>query len=152
MQYSFVAPYIYNAHTRVIAKGIKYGSYDAIKEAAESMAEFVRFSDVLVPMPSHHGYATQTFKLCMAISQLTGAPVSNVLRGKARQPLYDAKKSGQSVNWTDLGLYIDGVLPEGKNIIVVDNVIDTGASAKAAIAAIGSCTVLAYAMTSKSFR
>lgn len=152
MSFNFVAPHNYNSSSRKIAIAIKQGEVNAILSAAEEMAEFVTGNAILVPMPSHFGYAIQTFRLAQALSQLTGAAVCDILKGKSRDSLFNEKKRGHRVKWDTLGYYIDGAIPSNRKVYVIDNCIDTGASGKAAASVIGDCTILAYAMTKKTFR
>ena len=102
---------------------------------------------VLVPVPGHHGYAEETTKLCRSISMATGLPVCDVLRGNDRESNYLAKKNGRPLTEAQLGFTQIKPLPKGCIPVVVDNVVDTGVSAKAAIHAMGKGIVLTFAMT-----
>lgn len=152
MKYYYDSYTVYNCQSRAIAHGIKNGDMQSIHTAAERMAALVPDNAVLVPMPSHHGYATQTLKLCMVISAITGCAVVNALEGLPRLTNFEAKKAGRSIKWYDMGFHLVTSLPEGREICVIDNVIDTGNTAMAAVAAIGDCKIIAYAMTKKTFR
>lgn len=77
----------------------------------------------------------------------TGVPVKDVLQGKDRISNYQAKKNGCPLTEADLGLRMVKPLPTGCIPVVVDNVCDTGVSAKAAIHALGKGIVLTFAMT-----
>lgn len=139
---------MYNNSSRPVAHGLKDGKYSVIVKAAGRMAACVPENAVLVPVPSHRGYAEQTLVLANEIARICGAEVANVLRGKERKPNYDAKREGKPLSIDDLGIYMTGELPQGKLVVVIDNVIDSGVTAFAAANAIGTCAVLAYAMTS----
>lgn len=102
---------------------------------------------VLVPIPGHHGTADETLKLCSSISMATGIPVMDVLRGNDRESNYLAKKNGRPLTEKQMGFRQVKPLPLGCIPVVVDNCVDTGVSAKAAIHAIGKGVVLSYAMT-----
>lgn len=102
---------------------------------------------VLVPMPGHHGMAEQTLELCRSLSDATGIPVCDVLRGYDRISNYEAKKNGTPLTEAQLGLRLMERLPSGCIPVVVDNVADTGVSAKAAIHALGRGIVLTFAIT-----
>lgn len=138
----------YNNTSRVIAHALKVGDYNAIITAACRMAPCLPEDCVLVPAPGRHGFAKQTLKLAKMISRISGCPVADVLRGADRMANYEAKKKGIRLTLEDMGFYLDGVLPEDKTVVVVDNVIDRGTTAFAAANAIGTCVVLSYAMTS----
>ena len=77
----------------------------------------------------------------------TGIPVKDMLRGADRESNYTAKKNGRPLTESQLGLHKVGQLPPYAIPIVVDNVADTGVSAKAAIHALGKGIVLTYAMS-----
>ena len=78
---------------------------------------------------------------------VTGIPVCNVLHGNDRESNYQAKKNGRPLTEAQLGFMQDRALPKGCIPVVVDNVVDTGVSAKAAIHAMGQGIVLTFAMT-----
>jgi adenine/guanine phosphoribosyltransferase-like PRPP-binding protein len=151
MRYKYIASHRYDSQSGKVARGIKYGDVESILKAAEEMSAFVPDDAVLVPMPSHHGFATQTYKLALAISQHTGTPVADVIRGKLRHTLYETKKNGAKPHFHDLQMYLTSSIPSGRYVVVIDNCIDTGASAMAAASLFKKCTVLAYAMTHKIF-
>lgn len=138
---------LYNEHTRLIAHGIKDGDWDALLLAAHRMSNILPPNAALVPMPSHLGYAHQTLCLARLISDITDAPVADVLIGNLRESLYDCKKAGRTLSASELGFRLEGELPKGKVPCIIDNVIDTGLTAMAAAKAVGSCTVLTYAIT-----
>lgn len=139
---------LYNQQTRILAHGLKDGDKNAMQTAALQMVNILPENAVLIPMPSHLGYAKQTLRLVNLMSDISGAPVADVLVGRERMSNYHSKKNGHPLKIEDLGIRLNGNLPEGKVPCVIDNVIDTGVSAFAAANAIGSCVVLAYAITS----
>ena len=138
----------YRSHSHSsIAKKVKEENPDAISEAAYQMSKRVSKGSILVPMPSRSGKATYTIKLAEAIAKATDSVVRDVLRGKERMSVYEAKKKGLKIDSRDLGFYITEKLPKDKNIIIVDNVIDRGITALAAVEAVEGGSVLAYAFT-----
>lgn len=123
---------------RELAHKVKEGDPKAIKKAATMMARYLPPSGVLVPVPSHSGEATVTKTLAQELSRISSFPVYDVLRGTPREKNYDAKNSGHPVTAEDMGLYQTAALPKGLQPILVDNVIDTGTTAKAAVSALSN--------------
>lgn len=131
-----------------IARAIKNGDMEAISKAATEMAEFVPDDAVLIPMPGHEGIvtdSTDTMLLAKAISEITGAPVYNVLEGAQRGSRHQAKLNRKTgVTAEQMGMHQVGDLPAGSIPIIIDNVVAVGETAKAAIQAIKGSTVLSY--------
>lgn len=130
-----------------IAKKVKEENPDAIAEAAYQMSIRIPKGSILVPMPSRTGNATYTVKLAEAIAKATDSEVRDVLKGKARMSVYEAKQKGIKMTPEDLGMYTTEELPKGKNIVIIDNVIDKGTTALAAVSAVKGASVVAYAYT-----
>ena len=130
-----------------IAKKVKEENPDAIAEAAYQMSIRIPKGSILVPMPSRTGNATYTVKLAEAIAKATDSEVRDVLKGKARMSVYEAKQKGVKMTPEDLGMYTTEELPKGKNIVIIDNVIDKGTTALAAVSAVKGASVVAYAYT-----
>lgn len=146
--YPFYAPQRHVGKAAHIANLIKKGDAEAIQTAAKEMAEFVPDNAVLIPMPNHNGVVTEdmdTMKLAKAISEITGAPVYNVLAGESRESRHVAKLNRQEgVTAEQMGMRQTGEIPEGSIPMIVDNVVAVGETAKAAIKAIRNSSVLAY--------
>ena len=146
--YPFYAPQRHVGKAAHIANLIKKGNAEAIQTAAKEMAEFVPDNAVLIPMPNHNGVVTEdmdTMKLAKAISEITGAPVYNVLAGESRESRHVAKLNRQEgVTAEQMGMRQTGEIPEGSIPMIVDNVVAVGETAKAAIKAIRNSSVLAY--------
>lgn len=141
----------YRGHSHSsIAKKVKEENPDAISEAAYQMSKRVPKGSILVPMPSRSGKATYTIKLAEAIAKATDSEVKDVLKGEERMSVYEAKKKGLKIDSNDLGLYVTEKLPKEKNVVIVDNVIDRGITALAAVKAVDGGSVLSYAFTKGS--
>lgn len=91
--------------------------------------------------------AEQTMQLAKAISSYTHLPIVEALRGIERGSQYDAKKRGQTLSAENMGFYRHKDLPSNRTPYLIDNVVDTGNTAKAAIKALGSGTVASFAMS-----
>lgn len=139
-----VAGYYQNIELNTLAKKIKDGDGIAIRRAAEKMSPLVKKDDILVPVPSHNGRAEYTLTLSRQIAALTGAVVKDVLAGEKRESSYLLKKKGIMLQVGDLGFRLIGDKPEG-HVLVVDNVIASGNTVKAAVDVISDATVLALA-------
>lgn len=131
----------YDGINRWVAYKLKDGDHDAIDYAARQIAKLLPQNAVLVPIPGHHGKAAQTMELARAISSYTHLPIVDALRGIERNSQYNAKKRGQTLSAEDMGFYRYKDLPSNRTPYLIDNVVDTGNTAKAAIRALGSGTV-----------
>lgn len=84
---------------------------------------------IIVPVPSHIGYATYTKQ----IAEMTGLEVLDCIRCFPHEALYDRKKRGEIVRPEELQFYLDATVtvPE-RPIYIFDLVSATGVTAKAA--------------------
>ena len=135
----------YQGDIRNMARMIKRGDASAIRYAAETMARYVKDGSVLVPVPGHGGMATDTLALANEISMITGSPVVDALKGIVRESVYDMKAEGYLPTAEELGFYQAAKLPEGREIVLIDDVVGTGTTAVAAREALGAGSVLAFA-------
>ena len=136
------APYL---DVQTLAHRVKDGDKESIKEAAQRMAETINVIPdknnlVLVPMPSHDGYATYTKTLSEEIAKLTGLPFKDVLTAQPHASLYDFKLANGIHNLPLPSVSLTNDLPEGKIPLIIDNVLDTGTTAYAASQAFGPDT------------
>gem|GEM_PF-5313572 len=149
----YIAPNGYGGLHADIAKRIKTNADNAVVRAAADMSRFVPENAVLVPMPPHGGKVTKdtdTMILADAISVLTGKPVMAALEGDARESRYTAKHSGRKgVQAEDMGFRRVADIPQGKIPVIIDNVVGTGETAKAAVRAMEGGLVLSYARGKK---
>ena len=137
--FTSVAPY---PKVRQLAHGLKDGDYASICKAAEMMADGIRemaagHNCVLVPIPNHHGRAVYTKTLANEISRRTGIPTWDILSCRPHIPLHYAKKNDLKPEGIYLKLNLYRQVPEQFTPIVIDNVLDTGYTAGAAIKAVG---------------
>ena len=139
----------YSCGRNSTAHAMKNGNQKSIQKAAAEMAKFVGKDVVLIPMAGHTGIATYTLNLANEIAKLTGAKVLDIMKGRERESFYNMKKQGNEVNTDDLGLYLTEELPDA-DIMIVDNVVSTGTTAKAALELTGKGVVLAYAFVSRA--
>lgn len=137
----------YDGINQWVAHKMKEGDSDAINYAARRMALLLPSDAVIVPIPGHHGKAVQTLSLAQAISNYTKLPIADILIGNDRESCYEAKLRNQYLSEGQIGFRCTTPLPQGKIPYLVDNVVDTGATARAAFNALGGGIVLSYAMS-----
>ena len=132
---------------RDLAHGVKDLHGVATEVAAAALSKVVsEMPDadkvVLVPMPGHKGYGGGAEKLCRLMSDLYDIPYENVLYSSSFESLYVWKKQHPNEPLPDLlfGARMDRI--NGKIPVLVDNVIDTGHTARAALDAIGGNPVM----------
>ena len=130
----------------VKSDGLNSVNINAINEAADLMAPMLPDNAVLVPAPSHEGYATDMLLLANAIGMRTNSEVADVLKSAPRDSQYDHKiNTGKPFNAEELGIHMEGELPEGKFPVIIDNVVNTGNTAEACVQALGGGLVLSLA-------
>lgn len=137
--FTSVAPY---PKVRQLAHGLKDGDYASICKAAEMMADGIREmaagrNCVLVPIPNHNGRAVYTKTLANEITRRTGILTWDILSCRPHMPLHYAKKNDLKPEGIYLKLNLYRQVPEQFTPIVIDNVLDTGYTAGAAIKAVG---------------
>jgi len=137
--FTSVAPY---PKVRQLAHGLKDGKQESIKQAAELMADNIKGMAagkycVLVPIPNHHGKAVYTKALAEELSRRTGIPTWDILSCRPHMPLHYAKKNDLKPEGIYLKLSLYRQVPLMFTPIIIDNVLDTGYTAGAAIKAVG---------------
>ena len=137
----------YDGINQWIAHSIKEGDSDAIVSDTGGLPPLVPANAVLVPVPGHHGAADQTLRLAQALSSYTHLPFVDALRGREHESQYEAKRRGHLLSGRDMGFYQIRELPSDRTPCLIDNVVDTGATAKAAAEALGNAMVLSFAMS-----
>lgn len=137
--FTSVAPY---PKVRQLAHGLKEGKAESISKAAELMADNIREMAagkrcVLVPVPNHYGRAAYTKALAEELSRRTGIPTWDILTCRPHMPLHYAKKNDLKPEGIYLKLSLYRQVPQQFTPIIIDNVLDTGYTAGAAIKAVG---------------
>jgi predicted amidophosphoribosyltransferase len=123
----------YDYGVREIAIALKSEKEYAIKEAVEFLSIQVTKDDVLIPMPSRIGIATDTKKLAEEIAKKTGAKMFNCLVGIERESISELKKSNKNITKFDFKFELNCEIPKARNYFIVDNVIGTGITMKNAL-------------------
>ena len=141
--FPFVSYSDYNNTIRPLAHGLKIGKSDSISKAADLMSPMIAMAAhgrhcVLVPVPGHNGTAGYTKDLCNAIGAKLNIETADVLTGNRHIALYHAKKNEMKPDGIPIVFHLKYPLPENIIPIVVDNVLDTGHTAMAAVKALAS--------------
>ena len=138
--------YLWDLGAKEVSHQIKDGSMEAIREAAKAMSWRIGCLMTLVPVPSRNGMAEQTLLLARELERMTGCRVADIMKGRMRESLYELKKRNpEFVPGNEFfGFHTDY---EGSRfgMVLLDNVYDTGATARAAAEATGIDRILVYA-------
>ncbi|MBQ9173732.1 MAG: phosphoribosyltransferase [Bacteroidales bacterium] len=142
---------------RELCHRVKDNDDNAIREAAHYLAGQVPERALIVPIPSRWGFATNTLQLARMTVLFAGkrCTYANILKGDFRESLYDLKKAGTDIKGIDLGLrfhsdakkILTTARIDKRPIILLDNVIDTGTTARACLHLIKDAMVMAIGDT-----
>jgi len=120
---------------------------------------------VLVPIPGHDGTPDYTLDICISIrnyARWKDIRIIDALRGQPRESLCECKQNGKDPNAIDIVFRFnnssDGIdaeqvatLSKSYDIVLVDNVIDSGRTAAAAEKALGvPCKLITLGSTGQS--
>ena len=148
----FVSVGGYRGSLQHLAHEVKTGNPAVIERIADMMSPLIPSEAVLIPAPSHKGYATDMLALSEAIAQRTGAEIADVLKSDKRVSQYTVKKeTGKAIDSDKLGIYAVGEIPNGKIPVIIDNVVDSGNTAEACVRAIGKGVVISLADATKPY-
>ena len=129
-------------------KHCRHSAAPAMIQAAKLLAKAIDRPTVLVPVPSHTGFATDMFALAGAVcveAAKRGVPceVADVLACRPHPSLCDEKHKEGGGHPEDIRIVMyqmGGAAARerlaGKYVLLVDNVVDTGKTARAAFAAL----------------
>jgi hypothetical protein len=132
--------------TRRLCRKVKEGNLKALDEAAEALSSILPENSVLVPMPGRFGYAAYTLMLAIRIAMKRGFEVENCLRGETRNGLCETKREGKKP--TEPKFWKQYRPTKGKRHVLIDNVYDTGTTARAAEKAMGKkCDIAVIGIT-----
>ena len=152
MQIIYAKPY---EEVKSICHQIKEGNFETVRPLLEN--DPVRFTDdkvLLIPIPSRSGIAQTNRMLCTIISRnaiCTNTPaILDCLICTPHEPLYALKKKGVDIRHIDLNVEVNlnsthnlrHYLGQGYKPVLVDNVIDTGHTARECLKAIHPAAIL----------
>ena len=117
-----------------IARGVASGDAQCIEVAAKLYSLYLPDGAVVVPMPSHGGYAEQMLSVA---ERMKSRLVWNILKAKPHESSRSQKMDGFSPlrieMWMDRVL--EGWYPQNTDIYIIDNTVVTGATASSALEA-----------------
>lgn len=124
----------YRKRIRFLCHLIKDGDMDAIDEASVILSKYVPPGSVLIPVPSHNGYATYTLTLANFIAKRSKSKVMDILSSPPRERMYNLKFNKGDVENIDLQFSADSsnkeqiarILKGARNVILIDNVVSSG--------------------------
>lgn len=129
---------VFDGQRRRTAVEAMHGTPDALDAAAAELAAQIPAGAVIVPMPAPCGYATRTRELARRVAAAAGADYVNTL-------------TATPYNWREappaIEMQAHQAIPEGRPVVVIADVINSGIDARAAARALPGAEVLAYAHT-----
>jgi predicted amidophosphoribosyltransferase len=148
---SISAGLYYDDSNREIAHGIKAGDPVSIKVAAGQIASklkgYAPSKTVIVPLPSHTGRANVTKDLAQAVANVHGSTVRDVLEMKPMGSSRYAQKQADMIP-QPIQMFQREVRPsQDTHIILLDNTIDTGATAFAAISQLPDAILASHSIS-----
>lgn len=136
----------YEGWLRWLCKGVQVGDSECIKKSAKLFDLMLPDECVVIPMPSHQGFATRMADVCHELYKLNRhRSWFDCLYSNAHEPNYLQKKNG-TPDPISMGLrasYYD--IEDYEHRFIIDNVIASGVTASAALEAIPSAMVCAIA-------
>ena len=127
---------------RDISRGVAYCDKQAIRIAACVMRGWIADRSVLVPMPSHIGYATTSLMLCRELKRINHSyRVMDILRCEPHPSNHEEKMDGRFPS--AFTTYIKGETIPPQNAYIIDNCVGTGTTALSALAAMPDAIVFA---------
>lgn len=134
---------------RTVAHELKTADRAAVRVAAAAMAPLVPPGATLVPVPSSRGDTDANRALARAIGRLAGAPVRDGLGRERGESQHARRKRGLSALTADDQRVAWTGVPLRGPVALVDNVVTTGATLRAAARAVapggGAVVGLAWA-------
>lgn len=135
-----LSPYV--GYFREVARGVRDGCPDAISQMAWHLTGMIHGKHRIIPMPSHLGYPSTMLNVAQEMEivsegRLTPCPV---LKCNPHHSHYLMKKWGMTP--VDPAMFIDDGFIPSVDDIVIDNVTDTGATARAALKALPMANIV----------
>ena len=149
----------YEGERKILCNGVKQGDRESIEEAAAILAPKVTGNTVLIPVPGRKGDADYTFELAQQIKReifkkgtAKNVWVFDCLVCDEHESLCEIKRAGGKVDDIPLNVrflslveedqFNDVYFRQGYRVLLVDNIVDTGKTARACMDILGDCDVL----------
>lgn len=149
----------YEGLLKILCNAVKDGDREAVEDAAAILASRVTEKTVLVPVPGRKGYADYTFELAQQIEREVlekdahkDVRVFNSLICDEHESLCEVKRAGGDADDVPLNIRFRGLeeenrfndvyFREGYRVLLVDNIVDTGKTARACMDILGDCDAL----------
>ena len=134
----------YAGSLRHLALRMKDGRESALRRAAEIFAGIIPQDAVVVPMPSRTGRATAMLRVAEYVATIRPDVLPlDALESDAHESMYLVKKRGDEPR--PFAVRLVGRIPTGREIVIIDNVTSSGTTARCALSAIPSASVMAIA-------
>lgn len=137
----------YGGELRRLAIRVKGGEASALRTAAALLAERLPCGAVVVPMPSHRGRAEAMLGVAERVGALRpDVAVCDALEAAPHGGRYAAKRDRRDAGRVRMRMRLTP--PSARQIVVIDNCVDAGATFRAARAALPpGASLLALAAT-----
>jgi predicted amidophosphoribosyltransferase len=143
----------YVGNARNIAKMVKNDNNPTLYyQIAKYMAKQVHYDDILVPAPNHCGRAVYTLEIAKMITEMTGARIEDCITVKPHNCLYTPnieRAFADKYDKLSMNLNENVDLTHNGRILLIDNVIDTGATYLAAKKLIPELIPICYCSTGR---
>lgn len=127
---------------REICHKVKRSDISAISIISDYLSRSLPSSAILIPAPSHFGYATYTLEICKEISRKNKNKIADILRRTPSETLYELKKKEKAY----LNMYLTEK-PGSYKFLFIDNIISTGLTFNTAKNLIPNLSPLVFAYT-----
>lgn len=176
----YARPYYNDAPSTDPRSGETYEACNAIKYDANYTVPHIELyayellnDDVLVPIPGHDGSTASNMAFARQLQKAAAGSaksamyvrkieIIDALTCDPRESLCDAKRAGRPTDGIDLTMRVKNrkmhdrihkILSDGRRPVLVDNIVDTGATVLAACEALGAeCYVMAIGYTGNDTR
>ena len=138
----------YEGWLRWLCHGVKDKDAECLRKAALLFDMMLPDTEetVVVPMPAHTGKADAMLMVMFMMRAWSPRRwYAPIIECDPHEPCYEQKKQGHSPSAFKMRLVGGARVPEGKRIFVIDNVVASGATAAAALAALPGARVCTLA-------
>ena len=135
----------YDGILKDICKGLKCCLPRCYSMANDLFDLMIPEGSVIIPMPCHLGMPRYMNPVAQLLCENGKRELFPFLHCVPHESHYEVKKRGEIPEEPSMFIAEGMELPKGKDIYIIDNVISSGATARAALKAIPNATVVALA-------